>query len=147
MLPTLILISSIVLFKSSFILAAPPIAQVVSTNGILRDVSVQTDEDVNAVNAVNGLVAAPVRNEALCTSDRVILNTSQPLLKSIITVIDLFYQYAADDLGIAGSNDPGTEDTVTESFNTVSLSTPPGVPTTLISANTLAHWRHGQING
>ena len=147
MLPTLILISSIILFKSSFILAAPPIAQVVSNNGILQDLAIQTDEDVNAVNAVNGPVKVSVRKEALCTSNRVILNTSQPLLRSVYNIGEVFYQYAADDLGIAGSNDPGTEDTVTESFNTVSLSNPPGVSTTLINANTLAHWRHGQTNG
>ena len=99
------------------------------------------------MTAVNGLFEAQVQNEASCTSDRVILNNSQRVPKDLQTFANDFNVYASDDQGIAGSNDPGTEDTVTESFNTVGLSNPPPVSTTPISANTLAHWRHRQTNG
>lgn len=60
MIPMFMLILSATLLKLYIILAAPPIAQVVSTNNVLEDVAKQADQDVNAVTAVNGLLKAQV---------------------------------------------------------------------------------------
>ena len=60
MVPMFMLILLATLLKSCFILAAPPIAQVVSTNNVLEGVANQADQDVNAVTAVNGLLKAQV---------------------------------------------------------------------------------------
>ena len=60
MVPMFMLIVLATLLKSCIILAAPPIAQVVSTNNVLEGVANQADQDVNAVTAVNGLLKAQV---------------------------------------------------------------------------------------
>ena len=60
MLPNLVFISSIIFLQFSSVFAAPPIAQVASTNNILEEIAVQVTEDVNAVTAVNGLFQAQV---------------------------------------------------------------------------------------
>ena len=60
MIPIFMLILSATLLKPYIVFAAPPIAQVVSTNNVLEGVANQADQDVNAVTAVNGLLKAQV---------------------------------------------------------------------------------------
>ncbi|KAM0799233.1 hypothetical protein BDR22DRAFT_822542 [Usnea florida] len=102
MIPMFMLILLATLLKSCIILAAPPIAQVVSTNNVLEGVANQADQDVNAVTAVNGLLKA------------------QRVPEDLENLANDFNQFSTDDKGIAGTSDPGTEDTVTESFETLS---------------------------
>ena len=59
MFPTSSLIAISILIPP-IIFAAPPIAQVVSTNNVLEDVARQADQDVNALTVVNGLLEAQV---------------------------------------------------------------------------------------
>ena len=49
------------------------------------------------------------------------LSTPQRVPEDLETLANDFNGFSADDTGIAGSDDPGAEDTLTESFNTVSV--------------------------